>query len=115
MRIERQVERKQIHVVLQQQAKTSAPRAGNARIFAAPEVAVMHEQSIGAALNCGLNERAGSSDARHDCADFGAPFHLQSVWAIITKTGDFEILIKISLELGALHGWIQPVSPARIL
>ena len=65
--------------------------------------AASDEPLPGAALDGRAHQVERSGDAGHDSADFGAPFHLQPVWAIIAETGDIEILVEISLEFGTLH------------
>ena len=52
VRIERQVKRIEIEVVLDQQCDAPPARADDARIFAAPEIAVMHEHCVRA---CGVD------------------------------------------------------------
>ena len=85
MRIERQVIGQQADVVGEQGFQPLAADAGDAAILALPEVAVMDENGIGSARDCGVEQRLAGGHAGNDTPYLGASFHLQPVWAIIAE------------------------------
>ena len=104
MSVERQMIGKQVEFVFQECGEAVAADAGHARIFAAPKVTVMHEQRVGPARDRLVHERERCGDAGNNYLHFGAPFHLQPIWAIIAETDDIEILVQVALEFCASHG-----------
>src|SRR5689334_10246570 len=93
----------EIDVLLNQHSDTTAARTDDSRILATPEITVMHENRVCAAFRCGSEKIYRSSDAGNNAVDIGRPFHLQPVWAIISKRRDVEISFEVGVELCALH------------
>ena len=107
MRIERQVIGEQIDVRGQQQAKALALLADDARVFAAPEIAVMHQDGIGAQRDGALDQRQTGRHAGDDAPDVVAALDLQPVWAIIGKTRAIEQDVDFALQMLSLHGGLE--------
>ena len=103
MRIQRQVVSEQADVMLQQQANAATARAGDAPVLAFPEVAVVHQQRIGAHADRRLDQRLAGAYSGNEAQNPGAPFHLQAVWAIIAKARHFEQLIEVAGQVITLH------------
>ena len=80
----------------EEQLDAALARADEPRILAAPEVAVVHEQSVGADRGRGLDQRGARGHPGDERGDLGATFHLQPVWAIILDTGGVEELVEMA-------------------
>ena len=66
MHVERQVIADEVDVGLQQPRQPLALHAGDARILAFPEIAVMHDQRVGAARHGRIDDVAGGRDGADD-------------------------------------------------
>ena len=90
MRVERQVICEEVDVVLDKKRDAPPPDAGQPRVFAAPEVTVMDEKRVGTSGDGLFDQCERRSDAGDDGFNGTAAFHLQPVWAIISKSSDFQ-------------------------
>jgi hypothetical protein len=113
MRIERQMKSEEIHVVPDEQCYPTPPGADDARILAPPEIAVMNEHGIRASFDGGFEQCQRSRNAGNQSLDGSAAFHLQAVWGIIAKLGDFQVLSEVRIELGALHAGLVSLPKKR--
>ena len=105
MGVQRQVVCPKIDVVLQQQSEALLHPAGDPAILSAPEKAVVHEDRIGPVIQCGLDQRPAGGHARHDPANLGPTFDLQSVGSVILEATRLEQPVKSLGELFARNGW----------
>jgi len=103
MRVQRQMVCEQIEVVLKNQRNATALGASEARRLGFPEITMMHQHGIGARCHRGFQQGQRCRDAADNPADLGAPFHLQAVWAIISKLGDFQKPVQVGVKLIAIH------------
>ena len=102
------MKRIEIDVVLDQQCDAPLAHADDARLFATPEVTLMHDDRV----STGFDRRAEELDRRghagRDALDARPPFHLQPVWAIIAEPRGIQVLVEVGVELDALHPLIPP-------
>jgi hypothetical protein len=85
MRIQRQVVGQQADIVPQQVRNAAFLDAGDRRILAAPEIAMMHQHRIRAPGSGRVQQALRSSDTAGDLAHLGSPLHLHAVGAVIAK------------------------------
>src|SRR6476661_8540285 len=111
MRIERQVKRKQIEVVLDERSDALAASGNDPHVFASPKITVMDYECVRAGVDGSSDEVCRSRHSRDDALDMRCPFHLQPVWAIISKPHDVQVLVEVGVELCALHQ--RPVRSAE--
>ncbi|KFB77268.1 MAG: Periplasmic pH-dependent serine endoprotease DegQ precursor [Candidatus Accumulibacter cognatus] len=104
----------QVDVVLEQRLQARFPQAGDTTLFAAPEPAMMDQESVSATLDSRIEQRLAGRDAGDQAPDFGASFHLQAVWAIIPETPWFQQLLQVACQFLAFH-LLAPISPMRRL
>ncbi|MNP15060.1 hypothetical protein D3C76_1074000 [compost metagenome] len=83
MHIQRQVERQQADVVVQQGLQPALPDTGDARVLTLPEVAMVHQHQVGLGLDCRIQQRLAGGNAADDAADLRPAFDLQAIGAII--------------------------------
>ena len=103
MPIEWQVIAEQVDVMAQQRLQTRFSHPRHATVFASPEPAVMDDQRVGAAGNRRVQQCLARGHAGNDAPDFGASFHLQSVWAIIPIACRFQQFVEIASQFFAIH------------
>ena len=101
--VERQVIGVEADVMLEQQADAAAACAGDAPVLAFPEIAVVHQQRIGAGGDGRLDQRLAGGDPGDEAGNACAAFHLQPVWAIIVEAWNLEQRIEIAGEFVTLH------------
>ena len=111
--IQWQVVGEQTDVMCHQHSNTAAFHIDQTRIFATPEIPMMYQDRICTEGYCGLQESKRSSYTTDQFAHFTPAFHLESIWAIITKVGDIQKLVQIGFELIQSHLYL-PVSIAII-
>lgn len=97
--IERQVVGEEVHVVRQQNFQALVLGRHHARVFAAPEVTVMHEDRIGARSHRRFEQGQARGHAGDECPDPRAALHLQAIWAIIAEAGNIERLREVARQL----------------
>jgi hypothetical protein len=98
MGVQRQMVGQQAHAVLDQVRDAGALDAGYLRTFVFPEIAVMHQHRIRPCGARSLQHIHACADAADNFPDLGAAFHLQAVWAIIVKAGNFQQLPDITFQ-----------------
>ncbi|OIQ66909.1 hypothetical protein GALL_515180 [mine drainage metagenome] len=107
MRVERQMVGEQVDVRRQQQPEALALLPDDAGIFAAPEIAVMHQNRIGLQRHGALDQRQARRHPGDDAPDLIPAFDLQPVWAIIGKTRAIEISVDFALQMVSAHGGLE--------
>ena len=108
MRVERQVVGEQVDVMAEQAGQTRLASGDDPAVLAAPEPAVMHDDSIGPAGDGAFYQGKTGGDAEKHLADLVASFHLQAVWAIIAESRGVQQFIQIALKLNSLHCLSRP-------
>ena len=103
MRIEWQVVSQQVNVVTQQGVEASLADAGDAAIFAFPEIAMMNKDGVGATFNSRVEQRLTGGNTSHETSDLGTSFHLQAIWAIIAELRGLQQLIQIVHQFFTFH------------
>ena len=104
MDVQRQVIGDQADVVTQQGGEPALFHAENARIFAFPEPAVMHQYGIGGVRHCCIEQCLAGRDTGHHSFDFGTPFHLQAIGAIVAEAVSRQQAIGVGDQFTQLHG-----------
>ena len=66
----------QVEIFFNEICKALTTHARNARIFAAPEIAMMNDQRIGATGVGGAKQIQRRGDSGYNRANLGPPFHL---------------------------------------
>ena len=97
--IQRQVVGKQVDVVGQQHLQALLHPARHPSVLAAPEQAVVHEDSVGFGVDGGLDQRAAGRHARDDGADLFTPLDLQAIGAVVLEAGGLQQVVE-----GLQHG-----------
>jgi hypothetical protein len=95
MGIERQVVGVQIDLVAQQAGQPLLAQPDDPAVFAAPEIAVVHQHRVGLPADRRVKQGLACGDAGDESAQLGASFHLQTVWAIIAQTRRLKELIEV--------------------
>ena len=93
MQIQRQVVGQQADIVLEQGFQAALLHTGNARVFAFPEVAVMHQHQISLGLDCGIQQCLAGGHATDYTHHLRAAFDLQAIGAVIADGGTVEVTI----------------------
>ena len=98
------------------QARQPAPaRADDPGILAAPEVAVMHEQRLGAFGGRLLDDRKARGDGEDRPRDDRRAFHLQTVWTIILDCRSIQKLIQVTDQVRRTDHLVIPAPAIRSL
>lgn len=103
MRVERQVIGQQTDVMAQQCRQATLAKASDPAILGFPEPAVVHQYRIGGLRHGGIEQCLAGGDAADDALHLGAPFHLQAIWAIITKARGFKTFVEIIGKIVTSH------------
>ncbi len=101
MRIQRQVIGKQVDAVLDQQLHPLEFHAGDGRVFAFPEVAVVDENGVGVECDGALDQGAGGGNARDQGADLVASLHLQAIGRVVLEKLRLQQVIEFGEQGGA--------------
>lgn len=103
VRIERQVVADEVHAVFNEAPDAAALHAHDPRILAAPEPAVMHENSV-SALHCGsLKKTERSAHPEDDRRDVFTSLYLKSVRSIISEFSGLQDPVQKLYEGFCLH------------
>ena len=94
MGIQGQVVGEQADAVFEQHRNALASHPDQPRIFAAPEIAVVNQNGVGARSDRGAQQRKAGRHTGDDPLNAVSAFHLQAVWAIIGKAARFEQAIQ---------------------
>jgi hypothetical protein len=90
-------------------------KSGDATVLGFPEPAVVHQQGIGPALDCRLDQGLAGGDSAHHAAHLLPAFHLQTVWAIIAEPRGIEFLVQPGTKFLAPQAYPRHHSrPAKI-
>ena len=103
MGIERQVVRKQVDVVCQQQLQPLLHPARDAAVLPAPEQAVVHKDGVGLRCNGRLDQRTAGGHAAHHAPDLGLALDLQAVGAVVLEALGLQQAVKRLQKLTAVN------------
>src|ERR1035437_7316202 len=101
--VQRQVIGEQAELMRDEQPDARAARAGEAGVVAFPEVAMVHQDGVSPIGERGLDHIKARRHPAYDAAYLASPYHLQPIWAIITKSGDFQQAVQVTVQFLALH------------
>ncbi len=104
VQIQRQVIGQQADVMLEQGFQAALLHAGNARVFAFPEITVVHQYQVGLGFDGGVQQGLACGHAADDAHHLRATLDLQAIGAIIGNFCAAEIAVRF-LDQGAKgHG-----------
>ena len=89
----RQVIGQQVDVIAYQAGHAPALDAGNRLRLAFPEIAVMHEDGIGAEFDGGVDQCLAGGDPANQVFDLGVRLDLQTIRTVVRKLLGIEVLI----------------------
>jgi hypothetical protein len=93
VQVQRQVIGQQADIVLEQGFQAALFHAGDARVFALPEITVVHQYQVSLGLDSGIQQGLAGGHATDDTHHLRATFDLQAIGAIITDGGTVEVTI----------------------
>ncbi|SBP86396.1 hypothetical protein THIARS_40017 [Thiomonas delicata] len=102
MRIQRKVIGEQVDVCAEQCLQAKPLLANDARVLAAPEPAVVHEDRVGPGIDGTLDQCQAGSDAADHPGDPLLARDLHAVWAIIFKGIRLQEIVQIRGQLFAV-------------
>ncbi|MNY61224.1 hypothetical protein D3C86_1978830 [compost metagenome] len=79
--------------MLEQGLQAALFHAGDARVLAFPEVAMMHQHQVGTGLHSRIEQGLAGSDATDNAHHLRTAFDLQAVGAVIGDFGAVEVTV----------------------
>jgi hypothetical protein len=85
--------------VLEQGLQATLLHAGDARVFALPEIAVVHQHQVGLGFDGGIEQRLAGGDTTDDAHHLRPAFDLQAVGAVIGNFRAAEVTVGFSTRV----------------